>query len=79
MREGAVDMFEQSGALSLRGNGLKRGFSIAVSKIFVEEVVCMIVNDREALDQQLKVFRRRMFKVRDLVYRGTSMRLELEP
>jgi hypothetical protein len=41
---------------------------MSIGKVFVEEVVCMVVDDWKALDQQFEVFRGRVIKICDLVY-----------
>lgn len=63
-------MFNEGRALSLGGDGLERSFSGAIGEVFVDEVVCVIVNDREALYEQLQVFRCRIFEVRNVMYLG---------
>jgi hypothetical protein len=61
-------MFVKSGSLSFRGDAFEWSLRMSIGKVFVEEVVCMVVNDWEALDQQFEVFRGRVIKVCDLVY-----------
>jgi hypothetical protein len=61
-------MFVKSGPLSFRGNAFERSLRMSIGKVFVEEVVCMVVDDWEALDQQFEVFRGRVVKICDSVY-----------
>src|SRR2546430_1678530 len=52
--ERTVDVFEKRRALSFRSNAFERSISGAIGMLLVEEVVCMVINDREGLDQQLE-------------------------
>ena len=61
-------MFVKGRPLSFRGDAFEWSLRMSIGKVFVEEVVCMVVDDWEALDQQLEVFRGRMIKICDLVY-----------
>jgi hypothetical protein len=49
--ERILDMFVKSGPLGFRGDGFKWSLRMSIGKVFVEEVVCMVVDDGEALDQ----------------------------
>src|SRR2546421_7433441 len=72
--ERTVDVFEKRRALSFRSNAFERSISGAIGMLLVEEVVCMVINDREGLDQQLEVLGCRVFDIGDLMY-GRQQRI----
>jgi len=63
-----MDMVEEGLALCFRGDAFKRIISAPICVFLQKHIVCMVVDDWEALDQQFEVFCGRVIKICDLVY-----------